>query len=134
MNPSLALRALALGAVAFVGAVGALALRETTAQGGQRDLPEPVTWYEARAAPYGPTPGRPRTACGQRLTAKTRGVAHPVLPCGVKIFLEYRGHRVLTQVIDRGPSVPGREFDVAKALADRIELHGTQRVRWGFAR
>jgi hypothetical protein len=41
---------------------------------------------------------------------------------------------VLTQVIDRGPNAPGREFNVTKALADEIGLHGTERIRWSYAR
>ena len=57
-----------------------------------------------------------------------------MLPCGAKVFLSYGGRRVLTQVIDRGPNVPGREFDVTKALADEIGLHGTKRIRWSYAR
>jgi rare lipoprotein A len=57
-----------------------------------------------------------------------------VLPCGVKVYIAYEGTRVLTEVIDRGPFVPGREFDITKALADKIGLHGTQPIRWTFAR
>jgi rare lipoprotein A (peptidoglycan hydrolase) len=52
----------------------------------------------------------------------------------VKVYIAYGGTRVLTQVIDRGPFVPGREFDITKALADKIGLHGTQPIRWTFAR
>jgi Lytic transglycolase len=128
-----ALRLLALAAVAVLAALVALALRNS--QGNDNEgLPTAVRWLDARAAPYGPTQTRRKTACGQPLTPKTLGVAHPVLPCGVKIYIEYRGHQVLTQVIDRGPSTPGREFDITKALADKIELHGVQHIRWGFAR
>jgi rare lipoprotein A (peptidoglycan hydrolase) len=98
-------------------------------------LPTPVgTWYRALAAPYSPSAARGRTACGQRIAARTLGVAHPVLPCGARIYIWYGGHKVLTQVIDRGPNALGREFNLTKALADEIDLHGTQRVRWSFAR
>jgi rare lipoprotein A len=130
-------RTVALGGVALVAAIVALALGAADL-GGSDDgpaLPRPAaTWYRALAAPYGPSAGRDRTACGQRLTRETLGVAHPVLPCGVKVYIAYRGTQVLTQVIDRGPFVPGREFDITKGLADRIDLHGTQRIRWTFAR
>jgi rare lipoprotein A (peptidoglycan hydrolase) len=61
-------------------------------------------------------------------------VAHPVLPCGVKIYIRFNGHEVLTQVVDRGPNVPGRDFAITKALADRIGLHGTQQIEWRYAR
>jgi hypothetical protein len=40
----------------------------------------------------------------------------------------------LTQVIDRGPNAPGREFVLTKALADEIDLHATRRIEWSFAR
>jgi rare lipoprotein A (peptidoglycan hydrolase) len=40
---------------------------------------------------------------------------------------------VLTQVIDRGPYAPGREFQLTKALADEIDLHGVQPIKWRFA-
>jgi hypothetical protein len=50
------------------------------------------------------------------------------------LYISYGGHKVLTQVIDRGPSAPGREFNVTKALADEIGLHGTKRIRWSYAR
>jgi rare lipoprotein A (peptidoglycan hydrolase) len=134
MHPPVIMRALVLAAVALLAVVATLAVRNARNDADARSKqPEPVAWYKARAAPYGPTT-KTRTACGQRLDRKTRGVAHPLLPCGVKVFLRFRGREVLTQVIDRGPTVPGREFDVTKPLADAIGLHGTQDIEWGFAR
>jgi hypothetical protein len=134
VRPQLAQRELALAAIAILAAVIVLAIsvgRPTKAETSL--LPQPVHWYKALAAPYTPI-RRVRTACGQRIRKGTLGVAHPVLPCGVKIFLEFEGKRVLTQVIDKGPAVPGREFDVTRALADRIGLHGIEQVRWAFPR
>lgn len=118
--------------------VGAIALGQRNS-GGSTNVPEAVTvpgtgYYTARAAPYGPTSSHTRTACGQPFTNETMGVAHPVLPCGVKLYIRFHGRDVLTQVIDRGPNVPGRDFDVTKALADRIGLHGTQTIKWRYAR
>ena len=75
---------------------------------------------------------RLKLACG--LPAGTQGVAHPFLPCGAKIFIAYKGGPVLTQVIDKAPAVPGREFDVTKALADKIGLTNVEQVKWAFAR
>ena len=136
MSPRTAQRTVALGGVALIAAVLALALGSAdSADSGGPKLPQPArTWYSALAAPYGATPTRDRTACGQPLQAETLGVAHPVLPCGVKLYIAYDGTRVLTQVIDRGPFVAGREFDITKALADKIGLHGTQPIKWTFAR
>jgi len=133
MRPQLAQRELGLAAIAILAAVIVLAVSVgRSADRKTSSLPQPVQWYKALAAPY--TPSSRRTACGQRLASRALGVAHPVLPCGVKIFLEFNGKQVLTQVIDRGPAVPGREFDVTKALADRIGLHGVEQVSWAFAR
>ncbi|HEY3186945.1 MAG TPA: septal ring lytic transglycosylase RlpA family protein, partial [Solirubrobacteraceae bacterium] len=74
-----------------------------------------------------------RTACGQIIGPRTEGVAHPVLPCGVKLYLTYDGRRVLTRVIDRGPTVPGRQFEVTEALDRRLGLVGVQRIVWSYA-
>ena len=134
MNPAAARRTLALAGVALLAALVSLALAAPD-RNHRKALPKPVgTWYPALAAPYSPAAARGRTACGQRIEARTLGVAHPVLPCGARIYIWYGGHKVLTQVIDRGPSAPGREFNVTKALADEIGLHGTKRIRWSYAR
>ena len=134
MSTAAAKRTLALAGVALLAALVSLALAAPDRDHGTT-LPKPVgTWYRALAAPYSPAAARGRTACGQRIAARTLGVAHPVLPCGARIYIWYGGHKVLTQVIDRGPNAPGREFNLTKTLADEIGLHGTQRVRWSFAR
>jgi rare lipoprotein A (peptidoglycan hydrolase) len=36
-------------------------------------------------------------------------------------------------VIDRGPTVPGREFDLTPALARRLGLTGVQSIHWSYA-
>jgi len=134
VRPTAAKRTLALAGVALLAALLSLALA-SPGRHHRSGLPQPVgTWYSARAVPYSPTASRKRTACGQRIDTRTMGVAHPVLPCGAKLYISYEGRRVLTQVIDRGPTSPGREFAVTKALADTIGLHGTKRIRWSFAR
>jgi hypothetical protein len=125
-------RLVALAAVALLAGALALALaggRE--ADGGEL---EPVgDWYEARVAPYGAgLYGRP-TACGPKLTRTTRGIAHPVLPCGAKLFLSYGDREVAAEVVDRGPHAGGREFEVTEALADELGLTGVQALRWRFA-
>jgi len=133
VSPAAAKRTLALAGVALLAALVSLALAAPDRNRGA-GLPKPAgTWYRALAAPYSPAASRGRTACGQQIQARTMGVAHPILPCGAKIYISFGGHRVLTQVIDRGPNAPGREFNVTKALADEIGLDVTRSVRWSFA-
>lgn len=133
-------RAAWLAGIALVAALAALALTRRDS-GDSRSIPGAVAvpgtengYYTTRAAPYGPTASHRRTACGQPFTTSTEGVAHPVLPCGVRLYVRFHGREVLTQVVDRGPNVPGREFDITKALANRLDLHGTQTIQWRFAR
>ncbi len=141
MSATLVQRTIWLAGITLIAAVAALAITRLDAGKHAQPLPRGVPvrdtangYYTTRAAPYGPTAGRRRTACGKPLTAETEGVANPVLPCGVKIYIRFDGNEVLTQVVDRGPNVPGREFDVTKALANRLGLHGTQTIDWRFAR
>ncbi len=133
-SPALAQRELALAAVAVLAGVIVLGLSVGRSDSGKASSPpRPVHWYKALAAPYTPASGA-LTACGRLVGKDTLGVAHPVLPCGAKIFLQYRGKEVLTEVIDKGPAVPGREFDLTQALADRLGLHDVEQVRWAFPR
>jgi rare lipoprotein A len=132
VSPALLRRLLVLAAIALLAVALALVV------GGARDANgselEPVgRSYEARVAPYGRgLYGRP-TACGRDLTPATRGIAHPVLPCGAKIFISYEGREVPTEVVDRGPHTAGRDFELTEALAAELGLSGIQVVRWRFA-
>jgi hypothetical protein len=131
----LAQRAAGLAAVALLAAIIPLSLTHRNlgrAEGAR--LPDAVGGGSALTAPYGPSKGERRTSCGLPFTKDLPGVAHPVLPCGVKLWIFYRGRRALVQVVDRGPKVPGRTFDITVALARKLDLHGTQRVRWAYAR
>jgi hypothetical protein len=58
-------------------------------------------------------------ACGMMpggMTKDTVGVAHRTLPCGTKVTFRYKGRTVTTQVIDRGPYVKGRIWDMTHGL------------------
>jgi len=133
-------RAFWLAGITLVAAIAALAITRRDA-GSNRNLPGAIAvpgtengYYTAKAAPYGPTAAHRRTACGKPFLATTEGVAHPVLPCGVRLYIRFQGREVLTQVVDRGPNVPGRDLDITKALANRLDLHGTQTIQWRFAK
>ena len=65
---------------------------------------------------YGPGFYGRRTACGLALTTSLIGVAHRTLPCGTRITFRYRGRVVTAPVVDRGPYVPGRQWDMTGAL------------------
>jgi hypothetical protein len=77
-------------------------------------------WSLAKSSYYGPGLYGNRTACGQTLTPTTAGVAHRSLPCGTKVRLKYRGRIVRVRVIDRGPYVYGRTFDIAAFTANYL--------------
>jgi rare lipoprotein A (peptidoglycan hydrolase) len=134
VSPTTIQRTFWLAAITLIVAVAALAFARRSG-GGHPAIPGAVgPYYTSRAAPYGPSAGHRRTACGQAFTSKLQGIAHPTLPCGVKVYILFQGHDVLTEVVDRGPVVPGRDFDITKGLADRIGLHGTQTIKWRYAR
>ena len=87
----------------------------------------------AGASWYGPGLYGNRTACGQTLRATTIGVAHRSLPCGTMVKFVYHGHAVLAPVIDRGPYVSGRAWDLTAAASEALEFEGVGRVRYAVA-
>jgi rare lipoprotein A (peptidoglycan hydrolase) len=132
VTTSVGLRAAALAGIALLGI--AIALAAARHHGHKSELPTPAgQWYSALAAPYTPSNRTQKSACGVLIGPNTAGVAHPVLPCGAKIYIEFGGKQVLTQVIDRGHTAPGRTFDVTQALAKLLGLQGSQTIRWRFA-
>ncbi|HSC90932.1 MAG TPA: hypothetical protein VLB86_04680 [Gaiellaceae bacterium] len=139
MTSALLQREAALAAVAVLAVAIALAVAAVAGRDGGEDEASatPVAagdWYTALVAPYAFEQGAKRTKCGIAIGATTMGVAHPVLPCGAKLVLEFGDVRVLTQVIDRGPASPGHEFDVSRPLAKELKLQGIQPLKWQFAR
>jgi rare lipoprotein A (peptidoglycan hydrolase) len=136
---ALAQRELVLAGVALLAAVSALAVASVREAGGAGPGLEPVPapnggWYTALASAGGKSFSKERTACGHVVSRDSLGVAHPVLPCDVKLFISYNGREVLTQVIERGPFVPGREFDLTRALARLLDMEGTRQIHWRYAR
>jgi len=68
-------------------------------------------------------------ACGGTLSPGTLGVAHKTLPCGTKVTLRHHGHTVRVPVVDRGPFVAGREFDLTAATKQRLGFGSTGTVQ-----
>jgi rare lipoprotein A (peptidoglycan hydrolase) len=59
-------------------------------------------------------------ACAGYSMGSGLGVAHRTLPCGTKVKLRYRGRTVVARVIDRGPFVSGREYDLTAATKNAL--------------
>jgi len=79
----------------------------------------------AEASWYG---GGGGLACGGSLTSSTLGVANKTLPCGTLVTLRYDGRSIRVPVVDRGPYVAGREFDLTEATKQAIGFGDTGEV------
>lgn len=101
--------------------LGALHLRVRLSgvAGARATVVAPVAMvYRAVVASwYGPGG---RTACGQELSSTTMGVANRTLPCGTLVTLHYANRTVRVPVIDRGPYVAGREYDLTYATKEAL--------------
>jgi hypothetical protein len=85
-----------------------------------------VTAYRTAAASYyGPGLYGGALACGGTLQPGTLGVANKTLPCGSKVRLRYHGRTVTVPVVDRGPYVGGRDFDLTAATLARLRFPST---------
>ena len=132
MGSSVAQRLVVLAGIALLAAVVVYAVTERDRE-EPSSLPAPSGSYTALAGSSGEAAFGRRTACGQVIRAATQGVAHPVRPCGARIYVTYRDRHVLTQVIDRGPYAPGRTFELTAALARQLGLTGVRRITWSYA-
>ena len=87
-------------------------------------------WNVSLATWYGPGLYGRGTACGQRLTPQTLGVAHRRLPCGHLVELEWHGRRTVVPVIDRGPFTRA-EWDLTEATCRLLTAPGRNRCHTG---
>lgn len=90
-------------------------------------------YRRAFASAYGPGLFGNPLGCGGTFTPATVGVAHKTLPCGTKLTLRYHGRSIRARVVDRGPFVAGREFDLTWATKQRLRHPGMgviQVARW----
>ena len=79
---------------------------------------------------YGPGLYGNGTACGQTLTRTLVGVAHRSLPCGTLVTFRYNGVTLTLPVIDRGPYVSGRTWDLSYAACKRLAHCFTGTIDW----
>jgi rare lipoprotein A (peptidoglycan hydrolase) len=73
-------------------------------------------------------------ACGGLLAPDRLGVAHKTAPCGTLITFRYGGRTLRLPVIDRGPYIEGREWDLTGAAADALRFPGLDRIEWSAGR
>jgi rare lipoprotein A (peptidoglycan hydrolase) len=73
------------------------------------------------------------TACGQILRPTTIGVANKTLPCGTPVKFVWHGHSVIAPVIDRGPYIKGRAWDLTSAAAESLDFEGIGRIQYAVA-
>ena len=85
-------------------------------------------YRRAQASWYGPGLYGNALGCGGRLSPGTLGVAHKTLPCGSKVTLRHQGRTVRVRVVDRGPYVGDREFDLTAATKARLGFGSTGAV------
>ena len=135
MNPALVRRQASLAAVALLAGLGALALGRLEGMNGDEGAPGAPAgasrWQQGLAEPY--VVGSLMSVCGVELTPETRGIAHPVLPCGVDLIVVFRDRQIRTEVVDRGSGSTGTEFALTEALARDLGLQGRQTIFWRFA-
>jgi hypothetical protein len=72
-------------------------------------------------------------ACGGVLGREQLGVAHKTAPCGTLITFTYAGRSLTVPVIDRGPYIAGREWDLTGATAAALGFPGLGQIQWSVA-
>ena len=87
-----------------------------------------TVFLQARATLYGPGLYGRKTACGQRLTAQTIGVANRTLRCGESVAVLYDGRTINVPVIDRGPYANGASWDLTEATGQALGMDGTSEI------
>jgi Lytic transglycolase len=131
---ALPLIALALAACAPAAALGGTGGASSVAATGSAEEGiafSPLRW--AGATWYGPGLYGSHTACGQVLRPGTIGVAHRNLPCGTPVKFVYRGHQIVTTVIDRGPYSRGNAWDLTNGARQALHFEGSGRLRYAVA-
>ena len=104
--------------------VRVVALSRAGIRWGKRGAGRVHVYRYANASWYGPGFYGQRTGCGGRLGYSQIGVAHKSLPCGTRVTFRHNGRTVTAPVIDRGPYVGGREYDLTSATAQRLGFRG----------
>lgn len=83
-----------------------------------------------RASWYGPGLYGNWCAGGVMCTPDLQGVAHRSLAFGTLITIRYNGGEVTVPVVDRGPYVGGRTFDLCAGTAAALGFSGVQTIEY----
>lgn len=89
-------------------------------EGTHRRVKRVHGFRKSHASYFGPGLYGTALACGGRLSPRTKGVAHKTLPCGTRVTLRYGNRQVTTKVVDRGPYIAGREWDLTAATRNQL--------------
>lgn len=108
--------------------VRAYGLHDARTKGSASKTRRLTSYRLAGASWYGPGLWGNGVACGGTLLPGTLGVANKTLPCGTKVRLRYHGREITVPVIDRGPYVAGREFDLTYAVKQKLGFPGVGTV------
>jgi rare lipoprotein A len=104
--------------------VRAFSAHDPRARGASSKARRLISFRQAGASWYGPGLYGNGVACGGTLMPGTLGVANKTLPCGTMVRLRYHGRAIRVPVIDRGPYVAGREYDLTEAVRNRLGFPG----------
>lgn len=69
-------------------------------------------------------------ACGGTLAENRLGVAHRSLPCGTLVTFRLGNRAIRVPVVDRGPYIRGREWDLTGATAIALHFNGLGPIQW----
>lgn len=104
--------------------VRAYGLHDRRVRGSASAARHLTAYRQAAASYYGPGLYGGGLACGGTLQPGTLGVASKTLPCGARVKFLYRGRTITVPVVDRGPYVAGRDFDLTAATRQRLGFPG----------
>jgi rare lipoprotein A len=86
-----------------------------------------ASWYDCKQP--GECSRSKRTANGETFNPDAMTCAHRTAKFGTRFRIHYRGRTAICRTNDRGPFVPGRELDMARAVARALGIMGVAVVK-----
>jgi rare lipoprotein A len=88
---------------------------------------------KVKASYYGETLKGKKTASGEKFNPNDQTAAHKTLPLGTKVLVKNakNGKETVVKINDRGPYAKGREIDLSKSAAEKLDIRkkGVQEVQ-----